>query len=133
MSGKKSEIQPNGLTRRDFLKKTGVAGAALGAATVVPGLARKALAAKRDYILIGHPNPSTGPLAGFGEASPWADNKAIEAINKQGGNIYQGIREKGPHQAEDARHGEQSDKGGGTGCKADREGQDRPDGGDAYA
>ena len=92
MSGKKSKIQPNGLTRRDFLKKTGVAGAALGAATVVPGLARKALAAKRDYILIGHPNPSTGPLAGFGEASPWADNKAIEAINKQGG-IY--IKEYG--------------------------------------
>ncbi|MBW1800991.1 MAG: ABC transporter substrate-binding protein [Deltaproteobacteria bacterium] len=92
MSEKKSKIQPNGLTRRDFLKKTGVAGAALGAATVVPGLARKALAAKRDYILIGHPNPSTGPLAGFGEASPWADNKAIEAINKQGG-IY--IKEYG--------------------------------------
>ncbi len=76
-----------GLTRRDFIKKTGVAGAALGAAAIVPSFARKAFAAKRDYILIGHPNPSTGPLAGFGEASPWADNKAIEAINKQGG-IY---------------------------------------------
>ena len=87
MAKKKTNNHLKGLTRRDFLKKTTVAGAALGAAGVVPSLARKAFAAKRDYILIGHPNPSTGPLAGFGEASPWADNKAIEAINKQGG-IY---------------------------------------------
>ncbi|MFZ0449693.1 MAG: ABC transporter substrate-binding protein [Desulfatiglandaceae bacterium] len=73
------------VTRREFLKKTGVAGAAIGAAAVSPFFVKKALAAKRDYILIGHPNPSTGPLAGFGEASPWADNKAIAAINKAGG------------------------------------------------
>lgn len=87
MAKKKKSNHSKGLTRRDFLKKTTVAGAALGAASIVPSLATKAFAAKRDYILIGHPNPSTGPLAGFGEASPWADNKAIEAINKQGG-IY---------------------------------------------
>ncbi|MEW6425847.1 MAG: hypothetical protein AB1523_14130, partial [Bacillota bacterium] len=30
-----------------------------------PG-ASKAPSAQRDYILIGRPNPTTGPLAGFG-------------------------------------------------------------------
>jgi len=88
----RKEKKGKGISRRDFIKKTGIAGAALGAAALAPSIAGRALAAKRDYILIGHPNPSTGPLAGFGEASPWADNKAIEAINKQGG-IY--IKEYG--------------------------------------
>jgi len=37
------------------------------------------------FHLIGHPNPSTGPIASFGEASPWADELAIGEINKQGG------------------------------------------------
>ncbi len=46
----------------------------------------------RDYILIGHPNPSTGPLTGFGEATPWADDRLINFINSQGG-IY--IKEYG--------------------------------------
>jgi len=41
----------------------------------------------RDYILIGHPNPSTGPLTGFGEASPWADDRIVNWINARGG-IY---------------------------------------------
>jgi branched-chain amino acid transport system substrate-binding protein len=71
-----------GMTRREFMKKAGVAGAGLALA---PSLAGKTFAAQRDYILIGHPNPSTGPLAGFGEASPWADHRAIDAINKAGG------------------------------------------------
>jgi len=85
-----------GITRRDFIKKTGVAGAALGAAAVVPSFARNAFAAKRDYILIGHPNPSTGPLADFGAASPWADNSAIEAINRQGGIFIKELGKKLP-------------------------------------
>ena len=96
MPKKEKRNQTKGLTRRDFIKTTGVAGAALGAASVVPSFARKALAAKRDYILIGHPNPSTGPLAGFGEASPWADDKAIEAINKQGGIFIEEYGKKVP-------------------------------------
>ena len=74
--------EKRGITRREFMKTTTTAGAAL---VLAPSLAGKAFAAKRDHILIGHPNPSTGPLAGFGEASPWADNKAIDAINKEGG------------------------------------------------
>jgi branched-chain amino acid transport system substrate-binding protein len=39
----------------------------------------------RDYILIGHPNPSTGPLGVMGETSPWANDKVIAAINAKGG------------------------------------------------
>ncbi len=46
----------------------------------------------RNYILIGHPNPSTGPLTGFGEATPWADDRMANFINSKGG-IY--IKEYG--------------------------------------
>lgn len=77
--------EKTGITRREFIKKTGVAGAAIGAGALLPPFARKASASKRDYILIGRPNPTTGPLAGFGEASPWTDNRAVDAINKMGG------------------------------------------------
>jgi len=83
-------------TRREFLKQAGKTAAAVGAVSVMPSLARKAFAAKRDHILIGHPNPSTGPLAGFGEASPWADTKAIEAINKKGGIFIKEYGKKVP-------------------------------------
>jgi len=47
---------------------------------------------ERDYILIGHLNPSTGPLAMFGHISPWTDERVVNWINSQGG-IY--IREYG--------------------------------------
>lgn len=93
MQEKKQKKGPKGLTRRDFLKKTGIAGAALGTATIVPSFARKTFAAKgRDYILVGRPNPTTGPMAPFGEATPWVDEKAVAEINKRGG-IY--IKEAG--------------------------------------
>jgi branched-chain amino acid transport system substrate-binding protein len=57
----------------------------VGAATTAPALIKHP--SDRDYILIGHPNSVTGPLAAFGEASPWADERAIKAINDAGG-IY---------------------------------------------
>ena len=79
-------------TRREFLKAAGQAAAVVGVASVFPVFTKRAFAASRDHILIGHPNPSTGPLAGFGEASPWADERAIAAINAKGG-IY--IKEAG--------------------------------------
>ena len=80
------------ITRRAFMKKVGKGAAALSVASAMPSIVKPAKAAKRDFILIGRPNPATGPLAGFGEASPWADEQAIEAINKKGG-IY--IKEYG--------------------------------------
>jgi branched-chain amino acid transport system substrate-binding protein len=77
------------ISRRKFIKTTALAGAAIGASGLFPPLVRTASAA-RDHILIGHPNPSTGPLAGFGEASPWADDRAVAAINKAGGITIDG-------------------------------------------
>jgi branched-chain amino acid transport system substrate-binding protein len=95
--GKHKGVNPAGSsTRREFLKKAGKTAAALGAVSVFPSLASRALAAKRDYILIGHPNPSTGPLAGFGEASPWADNRAVDAINAKGGIFIKEYGKKVP-------------------------------------
>ena len=83
MSHRKNKGNEKEFTRREFLKTTGMAGAALGVTAAVPSLVKNVYAQqKKDFILIGHPNPSTGPLAGFGEASPWADEKAINAINK---------------------------------------------------
>ena len=81
------------LSRREFMKKAiGTVGAAVALTGGLSSVATTAHAQKRDFILIGHPNPSTGPIAAFGEASPWADELAIEEINKQGG-IF--IREAG--------------------------------------
>ena len=75
------------ITRREFIKKTSIAGAVAGASVVAPSLMRSAIAANKDAILIGRVNPSTGKLAEFGHASPWVDQKAVDAINKKGG-IY---------------------------------------------
>ncbi len=53
-------------------------------------------ASGKDSILIGVPNPSTGPLAGFGEGSPWAENRALEAANKDGGIMISELGKKLP-------------------------------------
>lgn len=50
----------------------------------------------RDYILIGVPNPKTGALASFGEASPWAEELAVKAINDQGGIYIKSLNKKLP-------------------------------------
>jgi branched-chain amino acid transport system substrate-binding protein len=63
-------------------------------ALVIVLFAAASAAAKpdKDYILIGRPNPSTGPLYEMGAESPWVDDKAIAAVNAEGG-IY--IKEYG--------------------------------------
>lgn len=85
-----------GINRRDFIKQAGAAGIALGMTGIIPSFARKAEAAKRDFILIGRPNPSTGPLAGFGEATPWAEDLAVKAINQKGGIYIKELNKKVP-------------------------------------
>ena len=75
------------ITRREFIKKVGKSTAAVGVASMMPRLVKPARAAKRDHILIGYINPSTGGLAAFGEPSPWADERAMKKINENGG-IY---------------------------------------------
>lgn len=80
------------ITRRDFMKKVGQSAAAVGVSSLVPGFAKPARAAERDYVLIGYTDPSTGPLAGLGEATPWVNERVTKAIEKLGG-VY--IKERG--------------------------------------
>ena len=92
MQYQKGGQKPNGMSRRDFLKKTSLAGASLGAAAMFPSVAKRALAAERDYILIGQPGAYTGPISAMTEPSHWVAESAVSEINKQGG-IY--IKELG--------------------------------------
>lgn len=85
----------NEISRRNFIKKMVVAGAAVSTANFIPPLVKNSYAA-RDYILIGRPNPSTGPLASFGEATPWVEKKALAAINKEGGIFIKELGKKLP-------------------------------------
>jgi branched-chain amino acid transport system substrate-binding protein len=80
------------ISRRDFMKKVGKGTAAVGAAAIFPKMVKPAWGASRDHILIGRPNPSTGPIAAFGEGTPWVDDRVLAEINKDGG-IY--IKEYG--------------------------------------
>ena len=78
----RKKTKRSGMTRREFIKTTAIAGAALG----VPMVARPARAAKkRDYILIGRVNPTSGPISAFGESTPWIDDRVVAEINKDGG------------------------------------------------
>lgn len=89
----KKRIWEKGVTRRDFMKTVGVAGAAtLGAGLLPSGV----MAAKRDYILIGHPIAATGPLAAFGETTAWADKRVEDWINKEGGIFIKELGKKLP-------------------------------------
>ena len=89
----KKEILQKDVTRRDFMKTVAVAGvAAAGAPLLLP----KASHAARDYILIGHPAPATGPIAAFGETSAWANKLAEQVINKDGGIFIKDLGKKLP-------------------------------------
>jgi len=61
----------------------------IGSLILMAGCGKSAepVKAQKDYILIGRVNPTTGPLASFGVGTPSVEEKAIEAINKEGG-IY---------------------------------------------
>ncbi len=61
-----------------------------------PASASEQAAIQRGYILIGIPNPSTGPLAGFGQGTPWTEDQALAAINKDGGIFIKSINKKLP-------------------------------------
>ncbi len=96
MSSTKIQNKERRSTRRDFLKQVGLSGAALGLTTLVPGFTARSRAAKRDYVLIGHPNPSTGPISDFGEASPWTEQRALDAVNRKGGLFVEELGRKIP-------------------------------------
>jgi len=91
MSSKKT------MSRREFIKKAGTVTATLaltggGLGTVV----KPARAQARDFILIGHPNPTTGAISPFGTASPWVDDRVADEINKQGGIFIKEVGKKLP-------------------------------------
>lgn len=89
----KKKIGQKGVTRRDFIKTVAAAGfAAAGAPLLLP----KTSHAARDYILIGHPTPATGPIAAFGETSRYADKLAEQEINKDGGIFIKELGKKLP-------------------------------------
>jgi branched-chain amino acid transport system substrate-binding protein len=76
------------MTRRDFMKKVGTGAAAVTLTSMAPRIVKPVRAAARDYILIGRPETSTGPLSGFGEPSPWADNRVLDIFHKKEGGVY---------------------------------------------
>lgn len=76
------------LTRRDFMKKVGQGAAVAGMASIAPRMVGPARAATRDFILIGRPETATGPAAGFGEPSPWADNRVLDLFHKKEGGVF---------------------------------------------
>ena len=87
------------MTRRDFIKKVGLAAGAVGLSATMPGVIKPSAAASRGYILMGRPLPLTGPVAAFTESTPWLDNKALEVINKDGGIFIKEAGKKLPIKA----------------------------------
>ncbi|NTV89573.1 MAG: ABC transporter substrate-binding protein, partial [Clostridiales bacterium] len=68
-----------------------VAAAATAIATAAGTAAEPAAgteAAPKDKVKIGIVNPTTGPLAGFGEGCPWTENLLVDYVNNTLGGIY---------------------------------------------
>ena len=82
------------ITRRTFIKTVGAAGvAAAVGSSIVPS---STWAKTKEYILIGHPAPITGPIAVFGETATFIDEYATAEINKQGGIFIKELGKKLP-------------------------------------
>ena len=97
MEKKKDKKRQGDISRRDFMKTGAMAvGAAVTSGLVLPKIVKPAQAASRDHILIGRPNPSTGPIASFGEPTPWVDDRAVAQINKDGGIYIKEFKKKVP-------------------------------------
>ena len=96
MDKKKVKKNVGTLNRREFVKKTAITAGTVYAASNFPSFIGSARAADRDHILIGRPNPSTGPLAAFGEGTPWADEIAVNEINEAGGILIEKLGKKLP-------------------------------------
>ncbi len=89
----RKDFEGGGVKRRDVLKSMGTAGLVGAGASLLPSPAR---AARRGYILIGHPAPTTGPIAAFGETSTWVDKYMTAKINKGGGVFIKELGKKLP-------------------------------------
>jgi branched-chain amino acid transport system substrate-binding protein len=81
------------VTRRAFIKTIAAAGVvAVGLSLILAS----SWAEARDYILIGHPAPITGPIASFGETATFVDEFATAEINKGGGIFIKELGKKLP-------------------------------------
>ncbi len=80
------------ITRREFVKLL-AAGSVVAAS---PDLSRAT--SQRDYILVGNPDPFTGPLADFGEATKWTLGRLVDHINADGGIFLKDLGKKLPLQ-----------------------------------
>ena len=90
---KETEQAAGGLSRGDFLKRTGAAvgGVALGGVATTPAWARSVAHDAAATINIGIVSPLTGPEAGFGEPDPYVVGLARAAFAKGikvGGKSY---------------------------------------------
>lgn len=86
-------IGKKGVTRRAFIKTIVAAGVVAVGLSLIPA---SSWAEARDYILIGHPAPITGPIAVFGETATFADEYAMAEINKGGGIFIKELGKKLP-------------------------------------
>lgn len=94
---KLNRSRQRGINRREFMKKSAMAvGTAMTSGLVLPKVVKPARATSRDYILIGRPNPTTGPIASFGEPTPWVDDRAVAEINRDGGIYLKEMGKKVP-------------------------------------
>lgn len=94
---KDEKKKTNEMNRREFIKKSTIAAsAAVVTASGLPLFNSPAWSGQRDHILIGRPNPSTGPLADFGAATPWVDDRVLAKINADGGIYIDKIGKKLP-------------------------------------
>ncbi|HHY14282.1 MAG TPA: ABC transporter substrate-binding protein, partial [Thermoanaerobacterales bacterium] len=50
----------------------------------------------KEYILIGRVAPLTGPLASFGDGTPYIEEKAVEKLNEEGGIYIEELDKKLP-------------------------------------
>lgn len=56
--------------------------------TPAPDAGKDVVAAPSDTVKIGIVNPTTGPLAGFGEGCPWTEELIVDYVNNELGGIY---------------------------------------------
>ena len=120
MKEKRQKKGTTGLTRRQFLVTAGAV-TAVGASITVPKLVRSARAAVKDHIMIGYVNPATGPLAAFGEPSPWVDERCLAEINKDGGIYIEEAGKNLPVKWKKRGFREQPDQSRGVGLASDHQ------------
>ncbi len=70
------------------MEKAGKGAAAVTLTSILPGIPKQVRAATKDSILVGRPENITGALSGFGEPSPWAENRVLDLFHKKEGGVY---------------------------------------------